>query len=139
MALAWLKQESVQDGAQWLAFSGGAPLLAREYADSPRGEKIAQVIELLKKGGREALFAWPATDREHIEILSEVLQKWALDRAFSGFSGKTKYFGEVAGISGADPAQWLKFAREAGRYRLASHHPLNPRLFATDLVSRMPG
>ncbi|MFM9980667.1 MAG: DNA polymerase III subunit delta' [Burkholderiales bacterium] len=139
VALAWLKQESVQDGAQWLAFSGGAPLLAREYADSPRGEKIAQVVELLKKGGREALFAWPATDREHIEILSEVLQKWALDRAFSGFSGKTKYFGEVAGKSGADPAQWLKFAREAGRYRLASHHPLNPRLFATDLVSRIPG
>jgi DNA polymerase-3 subunit delta' len=139
-ALAWLKQESVTEGAQWLRFSGGAPLLAREYADSPRGEKIAQVIELMKKGGRDALSAWPAADREQIEILSEVLQKWAMDKAFLCISGKSKYFPAPSGSKGVqgNAGAWLKFAREAGRYRLAAQHPLNPKLFAADLISRMP-
>lgn len=139
-ALSWLRQEAVPDAAQWLKFSGGAPLLARDYAGSPRGEKISQVIDLLRKGGRDALHAWPATDREQIEILSEVLQKWAMDKAFLSVSGQSKFFPAPSGSKGVQPdaSAWLKFAREAGRYRMAAQHPLNARLFATDLISRMP-
>jgi hypothetical protein len=81
---------------------------------------------------------WPATDREHIEILSEVLQKWALDQAFAGYAGKRKYFGPAGTGKPSDTSAWLGFAREAGRYRAASRHPLNPKLFASDLVNRMP-
>lgn len=140
-SLAWLKQQAVEKAADWLAFAGGAPLLAMEYANSERGERIIQLAELLRKGGRDGLANWPATDREHIELLSEVLQKWALDQAFGGFSGQTKYF--PASTGGKRPAgtpdAWLRFAREAGRYRSASSHPLNPKLFAADLISRMPG
>ncbi len=138
-ALAWLKRESVPDGADWLSFCGGAPLLARDYAQSERGQKIGQVVELLRKGGRARLLNWPATDREQIEILSEVLQKWALDQAFSGYSGRRKYFETSGGgRQPVNPPAWLRFAREAGRYRVAARHPLNPKLFAADLISRMP-
>jgi DNA polymerase-3 subunit delta' len=137
-ALGWLTQEKVTQGAQWLAYSGGAPLLARDYAASEQGQKIGQLVELLRIGGKEALMNWPATDRAHIEILSEVLQKWALDQAFSGFSGKAKYFSASGSKPAKAPEAWLRFAREAGRYRIAAHHPLNPKLFAADLISRMP-
>lgn len=139
-AQAWLQHEAVPDAADWLAFAGGAPLLARDYAQSERGERIAQVIGLLKQGGRDALLAWPATDREHIEILAEVVQKWALDQAFAAYSGTRKYFTQKPAVAaGRDKAgAWLRFAREAGPFRLASRHPLNPRLFAADLISRMP-
>lgn len=138
--LAWLKQQQVENAADWLAFAGGAPLLAMDYAASERGERIGQVVDLLRRGGREALLNWPATDREHIEILSEVLQKWSLDQAFAGFSGRPKYFPSGAtGKRKGEPDAWLRFAREAGRYRVAARHPLNPKLFAADLISRMPG
>jgi DNA polymerase-3 subunit delta' len=139
-AQAWLQQEVVPDASDWLAFAGGAPLLARDYAQSERGERISQVIGLLKQGGRGAVLDWPATDREHIEILAEVLQKWALDQAFAAHAGTRKYFTRYSGkpASGDKAHAWLKFARETGPYRLAARHPLNPKLFATDLISRMP-
>ena len=141
-SLAWLKAEQVEDAANWLDFAGGAPLLAREYALSERGSRIKQVVGLLKQGDRNALLAWPVADREQMEVLSEVLQKWAFDQAVRGLAGNAKrYFFGLPGskpVSDAHSAAWLRFACEAGRYRVAARHPLNPRLFAADLINRMP-
>ena len=138
-ALVWLKQEQVEDAESWLAFVGGAPLLARDYAESERGTRIKQVAGLLKQGNRDALLAWPVSEREQMEVLAEVLQKWAYDRAAGSLPGK-RFFGGVGGKSADDgkTGAWLRFAREAGRYRVAARHPLNPKLFAADLIGRMP-
>ena len=138
-ALVWLKQEQVEDAESWLAFVGGAPLLARDYAESERGTRIKQVAGLLKQGNRDALLAWPVSEREQMEVLAEVLQKWAYDRAAGSLSEK-RFFGGVGGKSGDDSktGAWLRFARVAGRYRVAARHPLNPKLFAADLIGRMP-
>ena len=84
-----------------------------------------------------ALLAWPVVDREQMEILSEVLQKWAHDQAVKGLPGGRRFFGPGSGKP-ADSDAWLRFAREAGRYRVAARHPLNPKLFAADLIGRMP-
>lgn len=141
-ALAWLKSEGVADAEDWLAFAGGAPLLAKEHAESDRGGRIAQVVDLLRRGGRAALHSWPVADREHMEVLAEVLQKWALDQAFRAVSGKGRFFprsGNGTSAKGVEPSAWLAFAREAGRYRVAARHPLNPKLFAADLIGRLPG
>lgn len=138
-ALAWLEQEQVEDAQSWLAFVGGTPLLAKEYAESERGSRIRQVVGLLKKGSRDALLAWPVADREQMEVLSEVLQKWAYDQAAGDLPGR-RFFGPPAAESApaAKTDAWLRFAREAGRYRVAARHPLNPKLFAADLIGRMP-
>jgi DNA polymerase-3 subunit delta' len=136
-SLAWLKKELVEDAASWLAFAGGAPLLAKEYAQSERGTRIKQVVGLLKLGSREALLAWPVADRDQMEILSEVLQKWAYDQAVKDLPGGQRFFGPASGKP-VDADAWLRFAREAGRYRVAARHPLNPKLFAADLIGRMP-
>ena len=137
-SLAWLKQEKVEEAANWLSFAGGAPILAKEYAESERGTRIKQVIGLLEQGSREALLAWPVADREQMEVLSEVLQKWAYDQAVSKMPGKRRFFGSNSGKTPSDPVAWLRFAREAGKYRTAARHPLNPKLFAADLIGRMP-
>jgi DNA polymerase-3 subunit delta' len=136
-SLAWLEGQKVEDAPSWLSFAGGAPLLAKDYAESERGSRIKQVVGLLKQGGREGLLSWPVVDREHMEILSEVLQKWAYDQAVGGFPGGKPFFG-VAKARTANRRAWLRFAREAGRYRVAARHPLNPKLFASDLSGRMP-
>lgn len=139
IAAAWLKQEKVEDAEDWLAFAGGAPLLAREYSQSDRGARIAQVVKLLKEGGRESLLSWPVAEREHMEVLAEVLQKWAYDQAFRSITGQGRFFRLETKAKSLVPASaWLGFAREAGRYRVAARHPLNPKLFAADLIRRMP-
>lgn len=140
-SLHWLAQEKVTDAADWLAFSGGAPLLARELAESERGRLIGQLVGLLRSGGKTALMTWPATDREHIEALAEVLQKWAYDQVLGEFAHRGTFFspsGSNKPLSPEGQHAWLQFARDAGRYRVATRHPLNPKLFAADLISRMP-
>lgn len=142
-AVAWLRQQQVADAEDWLAFAGGAPLLAKDYSESDRGERIAQITKILRQGpaGRDLLLNWPVPDREQIEILAEVLQKWAYDQAFRAATGAGRYFNfKGTGKTGtlARSKAWVRFAREANRYRVAARHPLNPRLFATDLIARMP-
>ena len=139
--LAWLEQEQVENAQDWLAYSGGAPLLAQELADSGRGPQIMQLITLLRKGGKASLENWPANSREDLEVLSEVLQKWAYDQVLAEFSRESNFCMSSipkAGSQSRHRAEWMRFARLAGHYRIAAGHPLNPKLFASDLISRMP-
>jgi len=119
-ALAWLAKQNVQNADRWLAFAGGAPLQALEYA----GE--ASNWERLLKSPQ------PVDDRESLERLAEALQKMAYDRAFSAFGLPPKYrTGVPAGRSARD---WLAFARRMGEDRVLTRHPLNPRLFSSELL-----
>ncbi len=140
-ALAWLEKEGVQDAANWLAFSGGAPLLARDLAGSDRGRLVAELLELVHGQGKDALSNWPATDRERIEVLSEVLQKWAYDQVVAPYSVRGRFLAKPKSGAQIDPDRWrawLRFAQEVGHYRVSAGHPLNPRLFAADLISKIP-
>lgn len=139
--LAWLRQEKVEDADAWLAFAGGAPLLARELAESGRGELVSQLTDLLQREGKRGLLRWSATDRERIEALSEVLQKWAYDKAFGEYAVRGGFFATSGARTALDSSRrraWVRFALEAGRYRTAARHPLNPQLFAEDLISQIP-
>ena len=132
-AAKWLAAQGVQYPARWLAFAGGAPLRALEYATGTRGAAIERVLRAMAAGDRVALA--DVRDREDLEPLAEVLQKLALDRAFAALAGRGKYGGTGAG---ADARAWLAYAREMGRHRALARHPLNPRLFAAEMVAGMP-
>jgi DNA polymerase-3 subunit delta' len=133
-AAAWLGAQGVKNAERWLAFAGGAPLRALEYATGERGAAIERVLRGVAAGDREALA--DVRDSALIEPLIEVLQKMALDRAFGALTGRTKY----GGAAGAGDARaWLAYARAMGRHRTLARHPLNPRLFAGEMVAAMPG
>jgi len=132
-AAAWLASQGVKNAPQWLAFAGGAPLRALEYAAGDRGEAIERVLRAMAAGDRAALA--DVRDREALEPLAEVLQKLALDRAFGALAGRGKYGG--GGTSG-DPRAWLAYARAMGRQRALTRHPLNHKLFAAEMVAGMP-
>ena len=132
-AAAWLAAQGVRTPERWLAFAGGAPLRALDYATGERGEAIERVLRGIAAGDRNALAE--AKNREELEPLAEVLQKMALDRAFAALSGRTKYGG--AAVPG-DARAWLAYARAMGRNRALAHHPLNPKLFAAEMVAGMP-
>ena len=125
-ALQWLASQAARDPARWLAYAGGAPLLALEYAGR------AGVLErLLQQPG-------PVDDREQLDSLAEALQKIALDRAFGAFGLPAKY---QTGAPAADRSQaraWLAYARQMGQHRLLTSHPLNPKLFSAEMLAGLP-
>ena len=132
-AAAWLAAQGVRTPERWLAFAGGAPLRALEYAKGERGEAIERVLRALATGNRAALAE--VKDRGELEALAEVLQKMALDGAFASLTGRSRYGG--AAVAGNARA-WLAYARTMGRNRVLTRHPLNPKLFAADMVAGMP-
>lgn len=132
-AAAWLGAQGVRHAQRWLAFAGGAPLRALEYATGERGEAIERTLRDIASGERNALAN--AKDREALEPLAEVLQKIALDRAFGSLTGRTKY--GSAAVAG-DARAWLAYARAMGHHRTLTRHPLNPRLLAAEMLAGMP-
>jgi DNA polymerase-3 subunit delta' len=125
VALGWLSGQ-IKNPERWLAYAGGAPLLALDYAER------AEVVERLLQ--RPA----PVDDREDLDALAEALQKIALDRALSAFGLPPKY---QTGAIAPDPAKahaWLTFARRMGEHRQLCRHPLNPKLFSAEMLAGLP-
>lgn len=127
----WLAAQGIRDGARWLAYAGGAPLRARAYAEG-LGEALAGLLKAIEARDLGTLSA--VNDRDRLEALAEALQRYALDKAFASLAGRPR-FGEV---SVGDGQAWLRFARLMGRNRALARHPLNPRLFAGEMLREMP-
>jgi len=124
VAQGWLESQQVKDAARWLAYAGGAPLRALDYAADE------ETFDRLLKA--------PAAvdDRDDLEPLVDALQKIALDRALSAFGLPPKYGASTAKTK--DGLAWLTYARRLGQERLLCRHPLSPRLFSGDLLAAMP-
>jgi DNA polymerase III subunit delta' len=131
-SLAWLESQGIQDAAPWLAFASRSPLRALRYARES-GATLARRRQALATRDLDALGA--VTDREQLEELAEVLQKHALDKAFASFCGSAKYGTASESLEGA---AWLRYARLMGRNRALARHPVNPRLFAREMLAGLP-
>ena len=134
-AADWLVRRGIRQAEGWLAFAGGAPRRALEYATGEQGAALEATLKRLASGDRTALAS--VNDRADLEVLAEVLQKVALDRAFAALTGRGRYSVHAKPGRG-DAKAWLDYARKMGRFRVLVRHPLNPRLFAGEMVSGMP-
>jgi DNA polymerase III subunit delta' len=132
-ARAWLAAQGVRNADRWLAFAGGAPLRALGYARGDAGAAIKRILEALAGGNEAALRS--CTDREALEILADALQKVALDRALGALAGRSKYSTGIGRPGAGGGTGWLSFARQMGRNRALARHPLNPRLFAGEMLA----
>jgi DNA polymerase-3 subunit delta' len=125
-ALRWLAEQGARNPERWLAYAGGAPLRALEYAAN------SDVLEgLLQR-------PMPVDDRDEVEALADALQKIALDRALAAMGLPPKY---QTGTIPPDPAkatEWLAYARAMVERRLLSRHPLNPKLFSAEMLASLP-
>lgn len=130
----WLAAQGVREPQRWLAFAGGAPKRALDYAAGEQGAAIERLLRGLAAGEGATLAA--VNERAELELLAEILQKVALDRAFAALAGRAKY--SVAAPA-RDAAAWLAYARAMGRNRALARHPLNPKLFAAEMLRAMPG
>jgi len=124
-ALKWLSGQGVKDAERWLAYAGGAPLRALEYAaDAETWERLI---------GSPA----PVEDREDLLRLAEALQKIAVDQALLASGLPAKYRTAQDGKAGSARA-WLAYARQMGNDRLLAEHPVNPKLFSAEMISSEP-
>ena len=125
-ALAWLASQNVKDAERWLAYAGGAPLRAMDYAaEAAVLERVLQSPDILE-------------DREGIERLTEALQKIAIDRACSAFGLSPKYRTGKTRVPAEHALAWVRYASWMGKNRALSRHPLNPRLFSAEMVGALP-
>src|SRR5439155_16110707 len=122
-ALQWLAAEGVENPARWLAYAGGAPRLALEYAAK------AEILERLLQR------PVPVEQREDLDVLAEALQKIALDRALVAFGLPPKYqTGPTTGDRSGARA-WLSCARQMGQHRMLTRHTLTPKLFSSEMLA----
>jgi DNA polymerase III subunit delta' len=125
-AIQWLAEQGVSNPERWLAYAGGAPLQAADYAAN------ASVLDRLL---REPL---PVDDRDELEALADALQKIALDRALASFGLPPKYQTGSGPLNPAQARAWLAFARQMVKHRELCGHPLNPKLFSAAMIADLP-
>ena len=126
VARGWLAGQGAKDADRWLAYAGGAPLRALEYAaDAPGYDRAIRSPAQVEA-------------REDLERLAEALQKSAYDRAFSAFGLPPKYRATTVATDPGQARPWLAYARAMGENRLLVRHPLNVALFSADMLAARP-
>ncbi|MBI3371200.1 MAG: DNA polymerase III subunit delta' [Betaproteobacteria bacterium] len=139
--IQWLKEQGVDSPAEWLALAAGAPLAARDLATSEAGKRIAGWRELLTAGGPDLAERFSVPEREHLEPLVELLQKWAFDQSARNLAAGGRYGLQASNSaegSISEARRWLTFGRRLALARAEVRHPINPKLFLIELMAEMP-
>jgi DNA polymerase-3 subunit delta' len=138
----WLEEQGVASAAEWLALAAGAPLTAMDLATSEAGRRIGGWRRLLDERPDDLAERVTINDRDELEPLVELLQKWAFDQAAGSIGVGGKYgLGARRGRKvelRADTRRWLEYARRLGRARIDARRPVDPKLFVVDLLAGMP-
>ena len=142
-ALAWLASEGVADADAVLAFSGNAPLDARDDAGA---EGLRKTLPVLLSGRWDPLSVVDRLQGEEPAAVIDALQKWVYDAELTRVIGSGRYFPMQAGrptrLVGCPPADLARFNRTLAQARSVASHPLNPRLFMESLfveLARLEG
>jgi len=139
-AAAWLKEQGINEAELCLALAGGAPLLARDFADADylkerrlflsalQTPKQLNWLALAEQGARAELaprFDW--------------LQKWLYDLISSRLADHVRYNLDFANglqdlATRVNLARVQQFARELAQIKRRLQHPLNPQLLLESVL-----
>lgn len=150
-ALAWLKSSGIQHAEDLLSHAGGLPLAAADEAKNwERLDDFFRDLALLGQSGPVAIAGrWESWLKENKDgesllekrILVTWLQKWVFDLITMKLSGSVVFHGhkqqEILSIADGAPLHALiDCYNELLRIKAVSQHPLNPRLFFEDMLTR---
>ena len=139
-ALAWLKQQGVDDADVWLSEQGGAPLAALASAQGDARETLDELLRMLAKPGVEgALKAADKLQKAPVADLVAWLQRWLYDVFSLKLSGRIRYYPryrkELAALAqAADVAGLLRLLKAVNERRAVADHPLSAKLFIEDML-----
>lgn len=150
-ARSWLRENGVSDPASLLAHAGGMPMMAvREKADEDRLRAFLDGVERVGQMGVLALAAefesWMKEGKAGGRAMDKRtlvawLQKWVFDLVALKLGGPSVYHpghetSMRALVAGTSVSGLIDCYNELLRIRAVAQHPLNPRLFLEDMLSR---
>jgi len=148
LAEQWLTAKGVKSAAELLRLTGGAPLLAADWAEQGRLDSCKKAIEALvdKPLDPVAMAAkWSVlvkgTQGFGLPQLVETVQKWVFDLILLKMSGSLRYHQGwrdklEALAKQASSTGLLACYTDLLRIRAVVRHPLNTQLFLEDLATR---
>lgn len=139
-AAAWLKEQGIKEAELCLALAGGAPLLARDFADADYLKERHQFLSALQtpkqlnwltlaeqgaKADMAARFDW--------------LQKWLYDLISSRLAQQVRYNLDFANglqdlAARVNLSRVQDFSRELAQIKRRLQHPLNPQLLLESVL-----
>ena len=139
-ALAWLKQQAINDAEMWLAEQGGAPLAALAMAHADSRQAIDDLLRQLTRPDVQGALA-TAERLQKTPALELVvwLQRWLHDLLCIKLSGRIRYYpkyrNELAALAAqADARQLLGAIKAVNERRAVAEHPLSAKLFIEDML-----
>lgn len=139
-ALAWLKEQGVDDADVWLAEQGGAPLAAYVLAQSEVREVMDEFLRTLAHPGVET--ALKTADRMQKVPLNELvawMQRWLYDMFSLKLAERIRYYPryrkEIGALAeGVDMGDLLRVLKSVKERRAVADHPLSAKLFIEDML-----
>lgn len=139
-ALAWLREQGVQDADSWLREQGGAPLAALQESESGSREEMDTLLHFLAAPSVDgALRTAEKLSKAALPALVAWQQRWLYDVFSMKLSGRIRYYPryqkEVSQLAGRVPTAKLNRAIKAlGERRAVADHPLSAKLFVEDML-----
>ena len=138
-AVAWLKQQAVNDPQASLAVAGFSPLSALLLDKGENALYHEQFIRQVGNPSRLEPISLAATLQVmDLSIIVNWLQKWCYDLVSYHTTGKIRYhlkhLPAIQTLTGQmDLHACITFTRALNSKQQLSHHPLNPRLFLEEI------
>ncbi|WP_172955052.1 DNA polymerase III subunit delta' [Sterolibacterium denitrificans] len=153
LAASWLQAEGVEDVGSLLQLTGGAPLLARDWAQQAVLTNYRKALEplLLTQDGPVDPVSMAAKWGELLKAdstfdlpqLVDIVQKWVMDLTQVALAGSLRYHLEPAWrdrlealTKRSNATALLGCDRDLRRIRAVARHPLNTQLFLEDMAAR---
>lgn len=141
VALAWLREQAVDQPEVLLAEAGGAPLLAMDHAEPERLARRQRFIEGLLDAEREDLSALAGEYQQRVAEAWGWLARWLCDLSLCQATGQVRYFTDHAEAL-RKLAQRIDASRLWAVYRQVIddgrwlQHPLNGQLLLESWLIR---
>ncbi len=138
----WLQRQGVEQASLCLALAGGAPLLARTYADPQYLQARQQFLTALQKPKQlNWLQLAEQGAKADMAVRFDWLQQWLTDLVMVRLAGKVRYnLDFVSGLQDlalqVNLMRIQKFADELAQIKRRLKHPLNPQLLLESVLLR---
>jgi DNA polymerase-3 subunit delta' len=139
-ALAWLREQKVDNADAWLAEQGGAPLAALAQSASGMQETLDEFLRHLARPSLEsALKTADKLQKTPVVELVSWLQRWQYDLFSHKLAHNIRYYpryrAELAALSErVEVGALLKALKSTNERRAIAEHPLSAKLFIEDML-----
>jgi DNA polymerase-3 subunit delta' len=139
-ALAWLKDQGLNDADSWLREQGGAPLAALAQSEGGNREELDTLLQMLARPSVDgALKTAEKLSKTPLVNLVAWQQRWLYDMFSYQQAGIVRYYPryqkDLAALAGkVHTAALLRAIKGANERRIVASHPLSAKLFVEHML-----